>query len=327
MDILQIYKKAWEIVKNNKVLWVFGMILVVFAGGGANFSSGSNFSKLGDFTKSTNGSTKEIFDQFPNQVNFVPLGNYFKDLFLSVPTGLYIALGFGVLVAVILGLIISLVVGSWAKAAAIGAINLAFDGKPVTLREGSQYGINNFKRIIWLSLVPWLLYSLGVFFIGGILAGFVVLLSRSFLIFLPIVFLSLALVAAVLVMLAISATLIWAERVAVIEGKEAKAAFWEGWRLVKKYFGEMLLLGLGNCFLNCCLGSLIAGVIVLLIGIAIGIFAINKGLGWLFIMVIILIVLPIILLSVLISGIYKIFNWTTWNILYRQVREKDKNGQ
>lgn len=314
MDISQIYKKSFEIVKNNRWLWVFGMILVAFAGGGggANFSNAFNW---GDFSKKD---TSNLTDK----VDYNPVVSYFKDLLLSIPPSLYIALALVIIFAIIVGFIISIVVSSWARGAAIGAINDVYDGKSVSLRSGSEHGARSLKRILWLTIVPWFLYFLTLIVVGGLLTLLTVLFSNTPLMYIMVFFLIILIFVAVIVSLGISAIQIWAERVVVIEGKNAREAFVEGWMLVKKHFFNMLLLGTANCFLSCCFGLVIVGTVAALIGSGVALIFINKQLGVIFFLVIGFFVLLVLLLSTLISGIYKIFNYTTWNILYRQIKEE-----
>lgn len=305
IDISQIYKKAFEIVKKNKWLWVFGMALVAFSGGGVgNF----NFRGSGD-------SFKSLSSYYNGQ-----MFGYFKDLFSSIPVSLYISLGIGIFVLIIIGLVISLVVGSWAKAAAIGAINDGYNNKPVSLKSGSDHGIKNFKNIIWLTIVPWLLYTFALIGTGAILSLFIIFTDGPIRI-LPILLASIAAIVAVIASLGISASQIWAQRVVVLEGKSGKEAFKEGWKIAKKHFGNMAILGCVNGLLSCCFGVIIIGTIGGLVFSGIGLMALNKNIGIVFLFIVGILGLGLLLIGTLVGGILKIFNYATWNILYRQIRD------
>lgn len=312
MDIGQIYKRAFEIVKNNRWLWVFGMALVAFAGGGgANFV---NFFNWGDFSK------KDI-SSYTDKVNYDPVISYVKDVILSIPPSLYFSLAIVLVLATVTGFIISLVVSSWARGAAIGAINDTYDGKTVSLRSGSEHGLRGFKNILWLTIVPWFLYFLTVVVVGGLLTLLIMIFIKTPLMYIMVFFLVILLFMAAIAGLAVSMVQIWAERIVIIEGKDGREAFKEGWLLVKQHFLNMLLLGTANCFLSCCFGLVFLGIIAASIGSGLALIFINKQLGVFFLMVIGFSVLLVVLLSILVSGIYKIFNYTTWNILYRQIKE------
>lgn len=319
MDIWEIYKQAFAIVKRNKTLWIFGMALALYSG-----SQGMNISNLRGFTNFDNflsSPDKQVNNLLPKAAEtLTPLLDYLKNLFFSIPVSLYILLGLGIAVAVVIGLIISLLVSSWAKGAAIGAINDAYDGKTVTLRSGALLGLKSLKEMIWLSVIPWLLYFLALIVFGG-------LSMLLFLIpFLGILLMFLIVPLAIIVFFAIIATQIWAQRVCVLEGKSGKEAFLEGFKIAKANLGEMLLLGCTNCLLNCCIGVILISALVLLIGLGFGLTAINQYLGVIFIIGIGTIILVLIILSTLIGGIYTIFKYSTWNILYRKIKEGQKNG-
>lgn len=321
VDIESIYKKSFEIVKKNKWLWVFGMALVAFTGGGG----GSSFRGAGDFAQYFN---KSKDSSLPDTIKAAdPVFEYFKNLFFSIPPSLYISLAIGIFVLIIVGLVISVVVSSWAKGAAIGAINDAYDGKPVTLRNGSEYGIRNLKNMVWLTVVPWLLYFLILVGCFTVLFIPVFIFKESPIILISVLLMLLVGIAAVVASLGISATQIWAQRVVVIEGKSGKEAFKEGWQLTRKHLGDMAVLGCTNCLLGCCLGAVAIGAIGGLIFSGIGLMALNKNAGIIFLFIVGILVLALILISTLLAGVYKIFNYTTWNVLYRQIREEKVNGK
>ncbi|MBI2029221.1 hypothetical protein HYT02_02285 [Candidatus Gottesmanbacteria bacterium] len=317
--IIEIYKKSFGIVKKNRWLWVFGMVLV--ATSGASFSG--NFQSFGNISSSFNQGSTTNSGAAPDFSIFTTVLSSIMNIFSQVPVSAYATLAISVVIAIILGMIISLVVISWAQGAAIGAINDGYNNKPVTLRSGSLYGIRSFKRVIWLMIVPGLLYFLAII-IPFIISLFVMIalwdstLGRLIGILIFLIFLFIMILAS----LAISASIIWAKRITVIEGKGAYQSFKEGWVLVKTHFLKMIALGCSNCVLSCCLGITIAASIGAAIAAGIGLLSVNKQVGMILLATIGIIVLILLLLSLLFGGIYTIFNYTTWNILYRQVRSK-----
>lgn len=317
--MIDIYKRSFEIVKKHKWLWIFGMMLVATSGVSFSgiFQNFGNFSKLFGESTASGSSTP---------ANFSLLSSVFSsiiNLFSQVPVSAYATLGISVVVAIILGIIITFVVISWAQGAAIGAINDGYNNNPVTLRAGSIYGIRSFKRIIWLLIVPGLLYFIAI--IIPFIISLIIMIALwdsslgrliGILIFLTFFFVM------ILASLAISASVIWAKRITVIEGKGAYESFKEGWGLVKTHFLKMIVLGCSNCILSCCLGATIVVSIGAAIVAGIGLMSVNKQVGVIFLAMIGIVVLILILLGTLFGGIYTIFNYSTWNILYRQIRSK-----
>ncbi len=327
-ELVEIYKKAFEIVKKNKILWIFGLILAVFTGGGSNF----NFRFSGDLFDLINPSKHSSSTSALSTIN--PLFEYFKNLFLSIPIYHYAPLIIGIIIAIVLGIVYSVIVNSWARGAAIGAINDAYDQKQVTLREGSVHGLKNLKNMVWLSVVPYLLYVI-VLAISIVISILLIAVGGEIIILRIIGGLLIAIVIffAVVAGLGISASQIWAQRVVILEGKSGKEAFFEGFRIFKTHIVKMIVLGCSNCLLSCCLGVVIfAGIFGVIFGVIIssaGIMMVNKQIGFIFLgsmlIIIAAIAIVVLLASTLIGGIYKIFNYSTWNILYRKIREA-KNG-
>lgn len=316
--LIGIYKRSFEIVKKNKWLWVFGMILVTTSG--SKFSG--SFNNIGNFSNSFQGAESSIpgsptsdFSMFKTVITAV------VNILKEIPVSAYATLGVSVVVAVIVSLIIILVVSSWAKGAAIGAVNDAYDNKPVTLRSGSLHGIHSFKRIIWLFIVPWILYFIAVvvpFAIVGVLMA--IFWESEVLRLFGILFFVILFFLMFLVSLAICASLIWAVRITVIEKRGAYESFKEGWKLVKSHFLKMIALGCANCLLGCCLTGVVGAIIGGAVVSGVGLLQVNKKVGTVFLTIVVFIVLLLVLLSILFTGIYTVFNVTTWNVLYRQIR-------
>lgn len=325
IDIEKIYRRAFDLVKKNRVLWIFGLALLVFAGGGnpSNF----NFNNFSSFSDGFKGGSPDVSNAKVPNINYQPVVDYFKNLFGTIPVSLYILLGVAFLITIIIGIVISIVVSSWAKGAAIGAINDAYDGKAVTLKNGADYGLKNLKNIIWLNLVPTLLYALAVILLTVIFAVLIILLYKTPIVYLFYLLAGIALVAVIIGSLAISSIQIWAHRIVVIEGKSGKEGFFEGWIMVKKYFMQMVVLGVVNCFTNCifgcCLGLIIGILAVVLIFSGIGIFAVNITMGIVFATFAVIVGIVLIFLAGLAGGIYQIFNYSTWNILYRELKSQN----
>jgi hypothetical protein len=291
--------------------------LVAFSGGGFNFSQSSNsISDLGNFTSDPSKISKSL------NGGLEPVLAYLKNILASIPTHIWVLLGTAIFLAIIIGLIFGLIARNWARGSLIGGINDAYDGKEAGLKTSSEHGIKNLKNLIWLSVVPWLLYTL-LLLVVGVIVALLMAVSAPLAIVLGI----LAGISVVIAYFSIAATQIWAERVVVIEGKPAKESFFEGWRLVKKHILKMLTLGCFNTLLSCCAGCLAMSVLLPAIAVIAGMFAVSPALGLAFLVPLALVVLPVLFLNLLLNGIYRVFNYSTWNILYRQVREEEKYGQ
>ena len=320
MDLEKIYKKSIDIALKYKPLWVIGIAAAVFSGGGLNLSQNTDISDLGELPDIQKNINSQKLDE---------LIAFFAHLFRSIPTEVWLALGASIILSIAIGFIFSLFVKNWAIGSLIGGINDAYDDKTVTLKTASEHGIRSLKSLIWLNIVPWFLYFLVVLFF----------VSTSVILFL--VFWPLGLLAAILFAvptflsyLAIAAIQIWATRVAVIESKSGKEAFSEGWRMVKEHILKMIGLGCLNTIIGCfsgCLLSCLAGIIILpfvISGAAFYFISPNKAtVVPIIILAALLGILLFLLLNMLFNGIYTVFNYSTWNVLYRQILEENENEQ
>ena len=307
----RIYRRSLEITLRHKALWVVGMALVAFSGGGFNFFQ--SFRNIGDFSGSFSlpGSQTTTAG-----FNLQPFFNKLGQVFAGVSSITWILLVLAIILALVVGFALSLIARSWAKGALIAGIDAAYQSQEVTLRQSSERGIQSLRNILWLNIVPWLLYAFLIFLTAGILVFLIKFVA-------PLA-IALGLVAGILALLAyfaLAATQIWAERVVVIEGRGAREAFFEGWRLAKTHILKMLTLGFLNTLISCCLGCVIMSVFFPVLTFLVGLFAISPALGWVFLLPLLGVGLPLIFLSILFNGIYRVFNYSTWNLLYRQIRQ------
>ncbi len=316
MNLFKIYQQALSLVKNNRWLWVLGLILVSFTGGGFNFTY---FFQLEDFLP-----VKTPPVDF-YQANYNPVLDYVKSLFFSIPPSLYLIWGGFVILALFLSLVLNFIIGSWAYGATIGALNAVYDQKKINLQKAAFYGLRSWQHILWLRLVPWFLYFLILVLVGGLLFVSYVVLIDTFLRYFVVLLMVVLFLLGFLAGLAMVMIQIWAKRIAVIENKNGWDSFKAGWQLVKKHFFSMLFLGTANCFLSCLSMIFWLGIVGVSLGGGFFLFFLNKQLGLVFGGFAILAILSLILLSSLIFGIYKIFNYATWNILYRQIKEGKVN--
>lgn len=312
MNLKNIYKKAWEVSSKNKPLWVIGAAVLLFSAGGANI--GSNFSN-----------TRQEITNPSSYSKFQPLIDLLSNALKNVPTGTWVALGISFLFAILLGIIISVVAVSWAQGSLIGGIEEALDNKKPTIRSSSKHGFENIKAVIWLRIIPGLLFFLALLLL--ITLGVLSFTLSKLLGILLAVFIGLI---ALITICIITIIQIWAIRISIIENKSGKESFFEGAKMAKESLGETLQLAISNCLIGCCLGCSLL-IIPLIITGPIGLLALasiytgNKMLLIPTIILGIIISIAIALALTLVNSIYTVFNFSTWNILYRQLKNKGKN--
>jgi len=333
VDYSNIIRRSRQIVKNNKKLWIWGMILAAMSSGGFNFSSFSNIGRPNKNWQDLFQNKNTIPQELPQKINQV-LGSTVSDpwkfisSFLSpIPISFWIILGLGILVAIIFGVTLRIFILNWATAGLMSQASLAEKGETISLEKGSIQGRNKWRKLFLSSLILW----------GGFTAAsvFISLVSVLVLTLVPmvikIVFLIILVPLIILFIAAFLFIIIWSTFCQIIISLEdftlGKSLSFSK-KVAKKFFAEGLLMGLINsgigCLLGCgtilviiIIGLIVAAVIFLIFatnqvaGISLGVF-----LGGLF--------LCSLALIVLVQGIIKAFMMTNWVLLYREIQKSEK---
>jgi hypothetical protein len=323
LDYEKILKRAWEITKTYKVLWIFGMALAVFSGGSFNFSGGGGDSGGLDLPETP------PMEKLPQETSQV-LGAYtdsIVEVFTNIPIGIWIVLAVSILLALFSVIALAFFIRNWAKGALIASIHDTQDQKPITLRTGSLHGLAVVKRFIILRIIPWMLLF-GMISVLLILTVIVALnLSGTIrtvsLLLLILINLLIGLIGVVVTTL----TVILAEQLVVRQNLTSRQALKKGFQLTKKYLGNMIGMGAINLGIGCAFGCATIIVILLLVAIIIFAFAIKKEVGYVAAVIAGIPILAFILLSILIRGIYMVFNTSTWTLLAREIETKEKGAQ
>ena len=342
MDISKIYSKSWQITKKYKILWFFGAILTILAGGGISYSNFSSFGDLGsDLSSITNHSSNQIAtssaltttsNSVTNPWTVERMMAVLPGLFSQVPPLVWLMLVVAILILILIGVGVGYAGRAWILGAFIGGIDEAIDDKQLSINEISKHGFKSFKSQFWLLIVPGLIYFLylliliSLALIVALMVGFsasdtvkIILAFVGVLILLPLVIFPSTLLAA---------TQIWSVRIATIEGVPGWQALKTGWKLVKGNWGYMFLLGLVNGFLSGGVGCLTMIILIpvslMLLAIGAISFAVSPALG---ILVVVLFLLLLICLgsgAVFLYGAYSLFNYSTWTVWYRELTNQQR---
>ncbi len=315
--ISELYEKSFEIIKKNKVLWIFGM---AFAG----FSSGSSFNSVNwDNLPELLSKKEETSQLLPNVTNVLgattdPASQLFTQLFSAIPVYLYVILGMAIVVIVIVSIIIGFVSNTWSNAALIQGIQIALDGKIVNIHDSSEKAFPSIKPLIRLSILTTLI------FIGGVFAFSLPLLITMAInnTALTVIMVLLAILAVVPTILLFALAGIWAPRIIIFEQKPAWQAFKTGFKIARKKFWPSLGLGIVNNIL----ALFIMGLPILIIG-AVGVGLVlgtmyRTSLAVALVPIALVVVIVGILGFVLLSGILTAFSASVWTIAYNKIRGK-----
>jgi hypothetical protein len=340
MDQIKILKRALTITVNYRVLWVFGILLAIFAGGGGGGGNGGGSGSSGGNSTPGNGGNPNFNwqDPFNGQNPFAELQKQLTPEIINIAIGVAIGLACLILVLTIIGTIVRYV----SETALIRMVDqYENSGEKLTIREGFRLG---WSRAAWrmflmdlltglvslviflaaliialLPLLVWLTKSTPLQVLGTVLAVGLILL---------VVF------ATILAALALGLVVFFARRVIALEDLGVIESLRRGYTLVKGRLGDIILMavimfGVGILWALLMIpvtlaiivvAAVIAGLPALLVGGITGLF--TQGVTpWI---VAAIVGAPIFLIVMiipgsLIGGWQQVFSSSAWTLTYREV--------
>jgi len=319
-SIEELYRKAWHIVKNNKVLWIFAAA----AGGGMSFNNSSSFDSK-DFE-----GLQKLFENksVPGSEEFAVLGaatnsagDMLAYLFSTTPFWFYIILGLEILFLILFGIAVSMIYKSFAQGALLESINTCIKDGKASITDASQAAFNYIKPLLFLQIIPGLILTLAAF-IAFIIAGIGVALSngglRLFFVFAIIVFICLSIYA----FLMLALTNIWAPRIVVTDKKSGVEALSSAYFIARKKFWASMLLALINSILS---GIITIVPVLAFILLGAGGFFVGWQVETLRIPLVLLgvaLFIAFILLLTVGGAVFQAFKATVWSLAYTNIRGK-----
>jgi hypothetical protein len=319
-NIPELYFKAWEVVKKNKILWVLGAAAA--SGAGYNFRSSNfdsnDFQKL--FSPNTSNTPEKISQVLGASTN-KPFTDAILNIFMSVPLNIYLLAGLEFLLLIILGLATYTIYQAWSQGMLIQAAATTLANKQATLAETGSKVLPKLKQLLWIFIVPSLILTLAIF-----VSIFILVLGTAFA---PgvtkILFIILAVVAigaAIYWAIDLSLSLIWAPREIILNHKNGWESLIAGIRITRKKIWPALLLGAANnilAFIVFLIPLLIIGALVAA-GVVVGI----KSPASIPVLVVggIFIGLPVLVGFTLLTGIMGGFKAVVWTDAYLKIKGK-----
>ncbi len=311
MDYGKLLSRAFEITRAYRALWLFGILLALFGGGGGNFSNVANFSNGGSSGRGGTGG-------FP-----------------QIPPGLAQAIGVIILAVVCIALIwiiLSIILRFVSRGALIGLVQeLEANAATPTVRRGFSIGGSRFWQLLGIALtinIPLAIFSLALFLVAAlpVLASIMPMISAGQS-FEQVGGVFIGGMLGSLLLICCAAIFLWAVglvvrpfyeffvRVCVIQKRGVFDSIREGYRLVRANVGNVavlyiLIIGLGIGF-----GIAMLVVSLVLIGIPVAIavvvgIAANSATPAIIAGAIIGI--PMLLVLLFISGLFQTFESTLW---------------
>ena len=330
-DYGAILSRSLELIKKNKWLFVWGMILAAFASGGS-YSQSGNYTNPSSFESLPEG----IPENLPEKTSLV-LGTYttaITEWFQTVSPFTWVLLFFVVVAAVLFGWLVKLIITSWAKGGLIYGFEKGMKNEEATLRNTSPLGVKSIKNLIVLSIIMFFIF-IGLFLV---VPGIWVLI---YLVFSQIeVLATLWVVVGVLggvvlffgSLIILSMITVYAERLIVLKGM----APWEAWKkaltISKGSFLPTLVMGIINMVLGFGLGCISIVIALVILGIPGYLLVFPNIMAknwpspavWISLAILLLI---FILVSVLMKAFIIMFKYANWNQMFEHALNKTEGGQ
>jgi hypothetical protein len=331
MDHIRILRRAFDITRIYRALWVFGILLAL-----TTTRSGGN-SPSGGSGGSHNNNGSNIPFQWPN--------NWPSFHWPTIASGEWSAIA-GIVIALVCVFFLLAVVFTFLRYIALTASVRMVDGyentaAKVTVREGFRLGWNNRSFRAWLVDLLLGVIFLAVFIIGaGIVAApLLLLLTRVralsvigvlITVGLGLLFLFAFIVAAIL----LSVLGEFFHRAVIIENLGVIDSIRRGWQVATRRIGDTLIMGLILFGINLGLTLLLIPVVIILLlvaGVTGGIPGLLAGglttliaQDWQAITVGLLVGIPIFLILfvlplLFVRGLVETFFTTTWTLTYREL--------
>lgn len=315
-----LYEKAWQIVKKNKVLWILGMAVAsATSSGSGNINlPGEMFQQPETTQKSTEAAN--VLGAAASSP-FQEILNATSPLFANIPPYFYIFFGLNMLFLLVYVIVLFVVYKAWADGSLLHGIELAKEGKSVSIRESSERAFGSLKSLIWLNTIPGLVFTIVILLFFGIFA-FTVLKTDGIVRLITVIASAIFMIGLLVSAILLSITQIWAPRQVVIDKKPAKKAFLDAFTITLRKFWASVLLGIVNMVLSF---FLIGVPVLLFFGVFIFLGFATNGNTVIFPLTIGLIAIAmftlIIGLSVVIAA-FTSFKGTVWSLAYHAIRGK-----
>ena len=234
MNHINILKRALNITINYRALWIFGMLLALTTGSGSGNGGGGNGASP---NTDPNFNWQNLFGEFPQ------LSQELANMWVGI------AIGVAVLILVLI------LVGSIARYVSETALIRMVDehennGEQLTIRQGFRLG--------W-SRAAWKMFLMDLLVVVSFVTIFILLLALAALPLLvwltentPLQVVGtivsagsilLLVFAAIVAALAVTLILIFARRVCVLENLDVRDSLRRGYEIVRRRLGEMVMMG------------------------------------------------------------------------------------
>jgi hypothetical protein len=350
-SVKEFHRKAWHVTKTYKQLWLLGLAVMVFAGGGSNSNIGDSFNNSNEFDsdqqveaqvktpmQNTDDTVFRLDDALEAQESDVSFTNIEEEMtesetvdtvqpFLDFATqalsktapvaGLMAILS--VIGYIVIGVMIYVVGHGWSKAALILGVADAVEDKNPDISKASVRGLHYVKTVFLVGLIPWIFFVLAI--LGGvILAAIVVGIAQNGVV--GVIVGVASFVGVVIGLIMTFSTVELGMREGVLHSTGTRKAISRGWEITKKFWGKSFWLFLRNGIIELAilLALFIPGIIAL-IDPVIKLESLSATPNWQDFAPGVVLLFVAMIAYFFFKTVYNVFTFTTWHLAHSVLRK------
>lgn len=301
-------KKAWEITKKNKLLWIFGLFAALLGNGG-EFQI---LAKIFEGVSNSQGGASQV-------VSFSPRASGTGQFFLNNPMEFFLALFAVLAILFLIGFFIWVAVAS--QTALINGINRRLLNLEINFEEGLGTGNKKFNSVLGINIILKFAIYVIIFLIGMPLISMILKSNSSATIILcPLIFI-------ILIPLAVTISFIAKYALAFVVLKDKD--FFDALRSAFKLFLKNWVISLEMAFILFSINFLVGLLTILcLILVSTPLLAISFiysiiGLPLFGLAMIFLVMAVDLVILCFVGAFLATYQWTTWIILFKQLTSKE----
>ncbi|MFC1612792.1 hypothetical protein ACFL23_00480 [Patescibacteria group bacterium] len=305
-----VLKNAWEITKNNKILWVFGLFAALLGNGGEYQILVKTFDKFHIARNVVLNSASQTFS-----------GGFLKGLYnlsLYNPTEFILILVAVFSILFLIGFLIWLIVVF--QVSLIAGADKGISNKKITFQEGINLGKEKFSSILGINFISKSLICL-MLVLTGLPLLFLARRSESIL---SLILYILAFLILIPIAIIISFIAKYASAFVVLKNKNFFESINKGWHLFLDNWIVSLEMAFFLFLLNFIVGlvALFAVIIISLPFITMAIIYSAAGLSYAFWTAIIMMLFIIVAIVAFAGAVLSVYQWSSWIIFFKKLTSR-----
>ena len=240
----------------------------------------------------------------------------------TTPVWMYVLLGLGIILLILINVILGIIYQAWGNGALIAGGHIANSGQKPSITQSSSLSFAGLKGLLWLAVVPQLIFFIISAIIFAILFFSINLFPEGSG-FIPIILMIIFGIVFLIGLLILNLAQIWAPRRVIIDKKDGRQAFGQSVKMARRKFWKMLGLGAINMILSTVVMMVLVLPILAIVGVWVfGSITSNNFMPSLPVLAVVVVIVAITFLVIapILSGIINAFKAQVWTLAYKTIK-------